>query len=168
MEKKEMVTRTLEGFIRKLDSDGHSKYASELKTILAMSRRRREATAALSSMASSLLTHIIKYVGMPQSRARDKWRREIKTRLYEFNIHNVSFQGKPWLSINYIEKELNEFLVNPRFLKYLTIQLEEYSNKDKKSVMNLINSKKTLKALNVSLSFDVEGNLNMNIENQPL
>lgn len=165
MEKSEMAVRTMEGFVRALEKDGHLKYASELRAIVAMSRRRRESTAALSNMATTLLVHIIKYIAIPQSRDRNKWRTEIKGRLSEFNIHNISFKNKPWLSVAFIEKELNEFLSNPRFLKHLTLQLEGYSNKDKKSALSLAESG-NLKSLNVKLFFDSENNLKISINNQ--
>jgi len=51
--KKEMVTKTIERFIRQLKKDGHDKYASELRAIVAMSRKKERAFWALTNMSIS-------------------------------------------------------------------------------------------------------------------
>ena len=40
---KRITARTIEGFLKKLREDGLSEYATELKLIVAMSRRRKKA-----------------------------------------------------------------------------------------------------------------------------
>jgi len=159
---------TLEGFVRKLEREGRSRDASELRSIIVMSRRRREAVMALSSMTPPLLLHIIKYISMPQARARNKWRKEIKGFLSMFDIRNVDPKGKPWLSLEYIRKDLDDVLSNSSFLNHLKSELEEYPSKDKKNALELLSAAKTLKGLNVVLGFGSNSNLTISVEGQLL
>ena len=168
MVKKEMVTRTIESFIRQLKKDGHDKYASELRTIVAMSRNRKEALSALSNMTITLLEHIIKYVTMPQSLNRDKWRREIRGYLNRFNIRNKSPKSQPWLTIEYIQADLNDVLSSASFLIDMKEVLSEYSDTEAENATNLLKTHKTLKSLGIKLFYDEDSNLIVDIGGQPL
>jgi hypothetical protein len=150
----QMITKTIEEFIRKLAKDGHEKYASELRSVVAMSRRRREAVDSLSRIAPTLLTHLLKSVALPHARDTVKWSREIDSYVTDFNVYNMSPKGSTWLSIAYIQNELNTWLHNPAFINYLQKKLESYSDKDKQQIIDTLKSKKTLHALGIHLSFD--------------
>lgn len=159
-----MVENTLEGFVRKLERSGRSKDASELRSIIAMSRRRREAVTALSNMTPPLLLHIIKYMAMPQAGARNKWHREIKSYLSVFNIRNVDPKGNPWLSIDYIQRDIEDVLASRTFLNYVKAELEEYPGKDKNKALEML----AAKSLKVVLSFDTDSNLTIHVNGQVL
>ena len=165
MMKKGMVERTMEGFIRMLEKDGHSKYASELRAVVAMSRRRREAVSSLSAMTPSLLVHVIKLISMPRSINRNKWHREVKSYLSAFDIRNLSPKGMPWLSIEYIKADMEDVLSSPAFLSHLDSELEDFPAKDRKKALSLAGTK-TLEGLNVDLSYGATNNLKISINGQ--
>ena len=158
------VKTTLEGFVRKLEREGRSKDASELRSIIAMSRRRREAVTALSAMTPPLLLHIVKYISMPQARERNKWRREIKSYLSVFDIRNVDPKGKPWLSVDYIQKDIKDVLASRTFLNYVKAELEGYPVKDKSRALGLV----IAKSLNIVLGFDSNSDLTIRVNGQAL
>jgi hypothetical protein len=160
----EMVKATLEGFLRKLEREGRSKDASELRSIIAMSRRRREAVTALSAMTPPLLLHVIKYIAMPQASARNKWRREIKSYLSVFNIRNVDPKGRSWLSIEHIQKDIDDVLSSRTFLNYVRTELEEYPDKDKNKALGLL----AAKSFSVVLDFDPNNDLTIRVNGQVL
>lgn len=152
---------TMKDFISKLEIGGMSDYASELRAIVAMSRKRRDAVSALSNMTLTLLTHLIKYIKIPQSRDRNKWHKEIKGYLYGFDTWNKSPKRRPWLSIDYIQETLTDVLVSPDFLNYLDNQLEGYS--EKSAILKWLKGRQTLKSLGVKPSFDANNNLTISI-----
>jgi hypothetical protein len=162
MIKKDMVEKTIEGFIRELKNEGHSKYASELRNIIAMSRRRREAESALTSITITLLTHILKYIALPQSRDKNKWHREIKAYLAKFDIRNESPRGRPWLPIEFIKKDLNDVLTNPKFSYGLTSVIE---GKDLNRILSLLGKGWTLKSLGINLFYGSNNDLKISINN---
>lgn len=166
--KNEMVTRTIEGFIRQLKKDGHNKYASELKSIVAMSRARKDAILALSGMTITLLEHIIKFLAMPQHRDRNKWQREIRGYLNRFNIRNKTPKKQPWLSLEYILSDLNDVLPSPEFMTNMIDVLSTYPKENQDAALNLLKTHKTLKSLGVKLSFDSENNLCISTNDQAL
>ena len=168
MIKKEMITRTIEGFIRQLKKDGHHKYASELRTIIAMSRARKDAIAALSGIAITLLEHIIKYIAIPQSTSRAKWRREILGHLTGFDVHNESPKSLPWLTIEYIRAGLTDILNGSKFTKHMRAKLSTYPEKDLSKIILLIESHKTLESLGIKLFYNSENDLCISIGGQPL
>jgi septum formation topological specificity factor MinE len=168
MIKNEMVTRTIEGFIRQLKKDGHHKYASELRTIIAMSRARKEALSVLYNIRATLLTHIIKYIAIPQSTGKNKWRREIKSYLSIFNVNNRNYKGLPWLSIEYIQHDLNDVLRGPAFLDHIKRELTTYPDKDRDRALNLLETHKTLKSMGIKLFFDSSNDIAISIGGQPL
>ena len=163
MKKTEMVAKTMEGFIRKLREEGYPEYANELRFIVAMSRHREDATQAIRNIANTLLTHILKYIAMPQSKNRGGWLNEIESYFAYFDTHNISFKNRPWYTIEEIEKELDSYFIKPGFLRYLKSKLKDYSEKDSKNVLNLVNSRKTLKDLGVELFLGPENDLNIRI-----
>jgi hypothetical protein len=166
MVKHEMVTRTVEGFIRKLQKEGLEKYATELRAVIAMSRERREAVMALSVMTIPLLEHLVKYIALSNARERNKWVGEIKGYLRKFNIRNKGPKGLPWLSIEYIKRDLNHVLSQPEFL----IDIKEELNNvvDRNKVLSLLEIQRTLKNLGITLLFDSSNNLNLSINNKLL
>jgi septum formation topological specificity factor MinE len=161
--KKEMVAKTIEGFIRKLREDGHPKYASELKIIVAMSRERKDAISALRHMRKAFLIHLIKYISLPQSRDKNKWGKEIKSYLNLFDIDNKNPKRKPWLSIDFIERDLNDILSNPDFLRYMTGELD-----DRNKILNTLKENKSIKSLGIKLFYDQNNNINLTIKGQKL
>jgi len=166
MEKNKMAIRTVEDFIRKLQENGLSEYASELRRVIAMSRKRKDAVTSLSSMTIPLLTHLIKLISMPHSKDVNKWRKEIRSYLSVFNIRNKSPKRRPWLLLEYIQKDLNDVLSSPDFLWHLKEELSDYPNKD--NALNLMKTDKSLKSLNIVPSFDIQNNLIIEINNEPL
>ena len=163
-----MVTRTIEGFIRKLKEDGHARYASELRYIMAMSRERKNAIMFLSGMTITLLEHIIKFIAMPQSTDRSKWHGEIRGYLNRFNIRNKTPKKQPWLSLEYIQNDLNDVLPSPEFITNMIDVLSTYPKKDRDTALNLLKAHRTLKNLDVKLFFDSENNLRISINDQVL
>jgi septum formation topological specificity factor MinE len=161
---KKMTAQTIEGFLKKLKGNGLSEYASELKLIVAMSRKRKKAMDALSQMAITLLVHLIKFISIPQARDKNKWRKEIKGYLAHFNVWNQSPSHKPWLSLGYIQEELNDILSDPSF--YRLVERETYADKNK--VLTLLKEKKSLRDLEIKLNYDSNNDLNLNIKNQSL
>ena len=168
MIKKEMVTRTIEGFIRKLNDEGHSKYATELRSIVAMSRARRGALSALSSITVTLLTHLVKYLALPQSTDRSKWIGEIKGYLSTFSVNNRNYRGRPWLSIEYIQNDLNGILRGPAFMSYMKRELSTYPEVDRGSVLSMVETHKSLKSMGVKLFLDSENDVGIAVNNQVL
>jgi hypothetical protein len=163
-----MVEKTLEGFIRKLHGDGHAKYASELRSIIAMSRKRKDAVAALSSMTITLLVHIIKYLYLTQSRDRTGWLSEIKGYLAKFDIRNMGPRGTPWLTLEYIQQDLNDVLSSQSFSYYLKGELKGYPDKDVNGILVGLKTNKTLRSLGVKLLYGPEGNIQLSIDNMVL
>ena len=163
---KKITARTIKGFLKRLREDGLSEYASELKLIVAMSRKRKKAVDALSRMAITLLVHIIKYISMPQARDKNKWRKEIKGYLSHFNVWNQNPSHKPWLSLGYIQEELNDILSDPSFYRLVERELETYPNKNK--ILTLLKEKKNLKNLEIKFKYDLNNDLNISIKNYPL
>jgi len=161
-----MVEKTIESFIRKLNEEGHHKYASELRYIIAMSRKRKDAITALSVMTITLLIHIIKLVSMPQSRDKNKWRKEIVNYLSTFNIRNKNPKGIPWLSLQYIQDDLNDVLSSPDFIKRIKKELQDYSDFDKNNALYLLKTNKTLKNLKITLFYGPDNDLKININGQ--
>jgi len=163
---KPMVMRTMEGFIRKLESDGLSEYARELRCILAMSRRRRDALTALSNMTITLLTHLVKYIALPRSRDRHKWRGEIRGYLSAFNIRNKRPRGKPWISAEEVKRDLNDVLSTPGFRKHMARHLESYPERDR--VLRFLSGKVRIRDLGVGLSFSDDCDLEVVIDERVL
>jgi hypothetical protein len=161
-----LVIRTVEGFIRKLEEDGLSKYATELRSVIAMSRKRRDAFSALSNINITLLTHLIKYISMPQARDRNKWRREIRGYLFGFNIKNKSPKGLPWLSLSYIQNDLNDILSDSGFIDHIGHELENFPDKNK--ILSLLKTNKSLKSFGIKFFYDTGNKLNININDEPL
>ena len=168
MIEKKMVTRTIEGFIRQLKKDGHDKYASELRTIIAMSLERKDAVTWLAVMASTLLEHIIKRIAIPQSTSRDKWRREILGYLNDFDVCNENPKGLPWLTVEYIKTSLNDTLSGSKFEKRMRAKLDTYPEKDLNDIMLLLESHKTLESLGIKLLYNSDSDLCISINGQPL
>lgn len=165
---KKRVTKTIEGFIRKLKEERHPKYASELRYIIAMSRKRNNAFFTLSNTTITLLEHIIKFITMPKSRDKVKWNNKIKCCLSGFDIRNINSKEQPWLSIAYIQADLNDVLSSPNFLSYMEGKLIDYPEKDTKATLSLIKKNKTLKSLGIKLFYDSNNNLNTSINGQTL
>jgi hypothetical protein len=159
-----MAEKTIEGFLRKLERDGLKDYAVNLRAIIAMSRKRKEAVTALTFMTITLLIHLIKFISMPQSRDRNKWRKEVRGYLTAFNIRNKNPKNQPWLSIDYIQKDLNGVLSSAEFKKHMENDLEGYPEKNE--ILALLNRTKSLKDLEVKLFFDSDNSLKLSIKNQ--
>lgn len=164
-----MVKNTIEGFIRKLKEEGHPKYASELRYILAMSRQRKEALSFFHSIIDTLLAHLIKFIALPQSRNKNKWIGEIKGYLSRLNLRNKNPKGLPWLSLEYINNELNSILSHPDFYSYMEKEaLKEYSDYEKNKTLSLLNVNKTLKKLSIKFSYDSDYRLNVGVKSKIL
>jgi hypothetical protein len=168
MIKNGMVTRTIEGFIRKLKEDGHEKYASELRVIMAMSRARRGALLALSGITVTLLTHLVKYLALPQSTDRGKWIGEIKSYLSTFSVDNRNYRGRPWLSIEYIQNDLNDTLRGPAFKGHMKRELSTYPKVDQNNVLSIVETHKSLKSMGVRLFFDSDNDVGITINDRVL
>lgn len=160
--KKNLVEKTIEGFIRKLSEEGHSKYASELRYIVAMSRKKKDAETALASMSTTLLIHILKYIALPHSRDRNKWLREIRGYLIGFDTRNQSPRNRPWLSIETITKDLNDKFSGSKFIPALEYELEGYSARDIREVKELLKNR-NIKALGVKVFYTPDNSLNLSI-----
>ena len=165
---KRITARTIEGFLKKLREDGLSEYATELKLIVAMSRKRKKAMDALSQMSITLLVHSIKLISMPQARDKNKWKKEIRGYLSHFNVWNQSPSHKPWLSLGYIQEELDDILSDPSFYRLVERELETYTKTDRNKVLTLLKEKKSLKDFEIKFKYDSNNDLNMNIKNQPV
>jgi hypothetical protein len=168
MNKNEMAIKTVEGFIHQLEKEGLTKHASELKSILAMSRRRKDAEAALTNMTVTLLIHLIKYIALPHSRDRNKWHKEIKGYLTRFDIRNESPKKRPWLPIEFIRKDLNDVLSGSKFLSALEQELEGYPDQNKKMALSLLKINRSLKAIGVKMFYGPNNNLSIKINGQIL
>ena len=163
----EARVRTMEGFIRQLVENGYPKYASELRHIIAMYRKRKNAETALISMTSTLLIHLVKYIAMPHSRNRNKWLREIRGYLLNFDIRNQNSKKRPWLPIEYIKKDMNDMLAGPKFLPALEHELQGYSTQEIESVRSLP-SIKNIKSLGIKVFYDPDNSLNICVEGIPV
>jgi len=163
-----MTVKTVEGFIHNLQKEGLFEHASELRTIVAMSRKRKDALQYLSGMTVPLLEHIIKYESMPLSRDKNKWHGEIKGYLNKFNIRNKSPKGIPWLTIEYIQMDLNDVLSSPEFIVNMEEELKTYSKEDRNRALNLIKRHKTIKSLGIKLFYDQDNSFNISIKGQGL
>jgi len=163
-----MVEQTIEGFIKKLRVEGYTSYASELRKIVAMSRERKDAEAALTGITITLLIHLLKYMALPQARERSKWYREIKGYLLKFDIRNESPKKRPWLPIKFIYEDLNDVLFGSKFLPALEQELEEYSVQERKKVKTFVESHKTLKDMGIELFYGPTNDLKININGRVL
>lgn len=72
----------------------------------------------------------------------------------------------PWLSINYIQNDLNDILSATGFIDHIEHELEDYPNKNK--ILSLLKTNKNLKSLGIKFFYDTEGKLNTNINNKSL
>jgi hypothetical protein len=166
MIKNGMVTRTIEGFIRKLKEDGHARYASELRFILNMYRKRRNAEVSLSLMNIDLLGQIVKCLSIPKSKDRDKWYDDIKSHISVFNVNNHLGKNDTkqfWIPIKYIREDLNGILSCSSFVKYMKNELSGYPAKDRGEVLKLLKNHRTLRSLGIKVSYDSNGYLTINI-----
>jgi hypothetical protein len=161
--KKNLVKKTIEGFIHKLNEEGHSKYASELRYIIAMSRKKKDAETALTSISTTLLIHILKYIALPHSRDKNKWLREIRGYLIGFDTRNQSPRNQPWLSIEFITKDLNDRFSGSKFIPALEYELEGYSNKEINDVKGLLKTR-NLKGLGIKAFYTTDYSLNISIK----
>lgn len=152
--------KTIAEFIRNLQKEGLSKHASELKYLLAMSRERKRAEAALTAMTITLLIHLIKFISFPQARDKNKWAGEIKGYLNRFDIRN-NHKGQAWLPIEYIKSDFNDVLSSPSFCITLERELENYPSKEK--ALSLLRANKNLRSLKVKMFYENENRLKISV-----
>jgi len=160
-----MNRKQLEMIHRIIRNSSHPELSGVLRA--AMSRRHRDAVNALSAMSVTLLTHLIKYVALPGSRARIKWLGEVKGYISRFNVKNLSPQNHPWLTVEEITRDLNEDLSSPAFERHLSGTLETHAA-EKKKIINLYHNRKTLRSWGLSLIYDSKGDLQVFLNGEKL
>lgn len=134
MKKEEMVTRTIEGFIRKLKEEGHLKYASELRYITAMARYRQHALSEINNKSIPLFLHLIPYIVMRKNGIipPNSWLPEIKGYLKNIDAKN-SGRKKMWFSDVEVLNTLNGFL-NKKVEELILEKLDTFPTSTKNRV----------------------------------
>lgn len=149
-----MKQRSFENLIRELSNSGLKKYATDLKYLVAMSRDKRRALNELDFQATSLLVHLLKLIALPKNESKNKWKKEIKSYLRRIDSKN-NHKGKLWLKIEDIRNTLNDDLSSSAFVDVVDNILTEdnFSFINKKKVIDLTKSVKTLKDLQVKIEY---------------